>query len=314
MSLVKLVPGYRDYLWGGHKLVDEFHKNFKGDVLAETWELSCYPDNPSRIASGEEKGLTLPEYIGKLGNEVLGRSCRKFSDFPILIKLIDAKRPLSIQVHPDNAYAREHESEYGKTEMWYIVDAEPSAFLYYGFDHEISKGEFEERIKNNTLEDVLHKAYVKKGETYFIPSGTLHAIGAGITIAEIQQNSNITYRIYDYGRIDKDGKPRELHIEKALDVTERKPVRDIPDAYPHIGICDYYVVDKISTNVEKSGTASFISDEKSFAHVLFVDGEGEIECSGESLHFEKGDSFFIGAGSGEYKITGKREALITKVP
>lgn len=314
MSIVKLEPGYRDYLWGGHKLVDEFHKNYAGDMLAETWELSCYPDNPSKIASGEEKGRTLPDYIGKLGSQILGTNCRKFEDFPILIKFIDAKKPLSIQVHPDNKYAMEHEGEYGKTEMWYIVDAEPGAFLYYGFEHEIAGNEFEERIKNNTLEEVLHKAYVKKGETYFIPSGTLHAIGKGITIAEIQQNSNITYRIYDYGRIDKNGKPRELHIAKALDVTKREPVKDIPSADPHIGICDYFSVDKIYLDGENYKTISGVVDEKSFLHVLFCEGEGEIECGGERLHFEKGDGFFIGADSGVYSITGKCEALVTRIP
>lgn len=314
MSIVKLEPGYRDYIWGGHKLVDEFHKHYDGDVLAETWELSCYPDNPSKIASGEDKGLTLPEYIEKHGKNVLGKNCEKFKYFPVLIKLIDAKKPLSIQVHPDNEYALKNEGEYGKTEMWYIVDAEPNAFLYYGFKRELSKEEFEDRIKNNDLEEVLHKAYVKKGETYFIPSGTLHAIGKGITIAEIQQNSNITYRIYDYGRLGKDGKPRELHIAKALDVTKLEPVRNIPSANPHIGICDYFSVDKIYLDGENYKSVSGKVDDDSFVHILFVEGEGEISSNNETLHFEKGDGFFIGAGSKDYSISGKCEALITKIP
>ena len=215
MSVLKLLPAYKDYLWGGHRLVDEYNKEYDGDILAETWELSCHPDGPSRIANGRYAGKTLEEYIEAEGKGVLGTHCRRFRDFPILIKFIDAKQDLSVQVHPDNRYALKNEGQYGKTEMWYVVDAGEDATLYYGFKEEISKEEFAERIENDTVLDVLNKVPVQKGDVLFIESGTIHAIGADILIAEIQQNSNVTYRVYDYGRVGKDGKKRDLHIEKA---------------------------------------------------------------------------------------------------
>ena len=237
MSVLKLIPACKDYLWGGHRLVDEYNKEYDGDILAETWELSCHPDGPSRIANGRYAGRTLAEYIEAEGKGVLGTHCRRFRDFPILIKFIDAKQDLSVQVHPDNRYALKNEGQYGKTEMWYVVDAGEEATLYYGFKEEISKEEFAERIQNDTVLDVLNKVPVQKGDVLFIESGTIHAIGADILIAEIQQNSNVTYRVYDYGRVGKDGKKRDLHIEKALAVTQD----DAPDGRQCLGriICQH---------------------------------------------------------------------------
>jgi len=232
MSILKLKPGCKDYLWGGSKLIREYGKEYAGDVLAETWELSCHPDGPSVIDGGEYAGWTLAEYIEKKGKAVLGSSCSRLQDFPILIKLIDAKDNLSIQVHPDNQYALENEGQYGKTEMWYVLDAGEDAFLYYGFDKEISLEEFSGRIQEDTLTEVLHAVPVQKGDVLFIEAGTIHAIGKDILIAEIQQNSNVTYRVYDYGRTGKDGKKRELHIEKALAVTNRAPAERDGKCYP----------------------------------------------------------------------------------
>ena len=193
---------------------DEYGKKCDFDKVAESWELSCHKDGNSVIDSGEYKGLTLSEYVEKAGKAVLGTDCEKFENFPILIKLIDAKDNLSVQVHPDNEYALRVEGEYGKTEMWYVVDCDPGASLLYGFTHEISKEEFRQRIENNTLLEVTNRVEVHPGDVFFIESRTLHAIGKGILIAEIQQNSNTTYRVYDYGRVGADGKPRQLHIEK----------------------------------------------------------------------------------------------------
>lgn len=311
MSVLKLKPAFKDYLWSGHRLVEEYNKDYEGDVLAESWELSCHPDGPSVIANGEFAGKTLQEYIDLAGKKVLGTNCDRFEMFPILIKLIDAKDNLSIQVHPSNEYALKNEKQYGKTEMWYIVDAEPGAFLYYGFEHEISKEEFEERIKNDTLTDVLHKAYVQKGDVFFIESGTLHAIGAGILIAEIQQNSNVTYRIFDYGRVGKDGKRRELHIDKALDVTKRTPVEKVVSPAPHIGECDYFVVDKISLDGKYIKEFRGTVGSESFMHILIMDGEGTLTNNGEVFEYKKGDSFFFPADSGDYSINGTLEAVVT---
>ena len=239
MAIFRLAPAFKDYLWGGTRLRDEYGKNCDFDKVAESWELSCHKDGPSVVADGEDKGLTLREYIEKHGKAVLGTDCEAFEDFPILIKLIDAKDNLSVQVHPDNDYAQRVEGEYGKTEMWYIVDCDEGAELLYGFKHEISKEEFAERIANNTLLDVTNNVPVHKGDVFFIKAGTLHAIGKGILIAEIQQNSNTTYRIYDYGRVGKDGKPRELHVEKAKDVTKLAPAEQYPDSPVCVFICQH---------------------------------------------------------------------------
>ena len=203
MPMLKLKPACKDYLWGGDRLRTDFGVESDLHPLAEAWVLSCHPDGPSTIVDGPDAGRTLADYIAEKGKGILGTDCEKFEDFPILTKLIDAKGNLSIQVHPSNEYALEHEHQYGKTEMWYILDCEPGAFLYYGFDHAISKEEFERRIQDNTLTEVLNAAPVHKGDVFFIPSGTLHAICQGIVIAEIQQNSNVTYRIYDYGQIGR---------------------------------------------------------------------------------------------------------------
>ena len=222
MEILKLNAPCKDYIWGGNRLREEYGKVSDADKIAESWELSCHKDGQSVIANGKDKGKMLSEYVAENKN-ALGTACDRFEYFPILIKLIDAKDNLSVQVHPDNDYAMRVEGEYGKTEMWYIVDCEEGSQLIYGFDKEISREEFADRIKNNTLLEVTNNVPVHKGDVFFIESGTLHAIGKGILIAEIQQNSNTTYRVYDYGRVGKDGKPRELHIEKAIDVTELCP-------------------------------------------------------------------------------------------
>jgi len=226
--------------------VEEYGKEACGEVLAETWELSCHPDGPSVIENGVYAGKTLQQYIEEQGKAVLGTHCRRFRDFPILVKFIDAKDNLSIQVHPDNRYALSHEGQYGKTEMWYVMDAGKDAFLYYGFRKEISTAEFERRIRENTLLEVLNAVPVQKGDVLFIESGTLHAIGKDILIAEIQQNSNVTYRVYDYGRVGKDGRKRDLHIEKALAVTYLVPIIRDKSSYPHVADCDYFTVDKLN--------------------------------------------------------------------
>lgn len=269
MAVLKLTPAFKDYLWGGTRLRDDFQKDCDFDKIAESWELSCHKDGPSTIANGEFKGLTLSEYIDKAGKSVLGTDCEKFENFPILIKLIDAKDNLSVQVHPDNEYAQRVEGEYGKTEMWYIVDCDEGATLLYGFKDTITKDEFAQRIADNTLLEVTNAVPVKKGDVFFIQAGTLHAIGKGILIAEIQQNSNTTYRIYDYGRVGKDGKPRELHVEKAKDVTDLCPAKAYPetpveqkDGYTSklLSACDYFT----TYAVDVDSKAVLEADEKSF--------------------------------------------------
>lgn len=313
MALLKLLPSFKDYLWGGHRLADEYNKKYDGAVLAESWELSCHPDGMSVIANGKYSGMTLDDFIKAEGKEVLGENCRRFRDFPILIKFIDAKDNLSIQVHPDNRYALKNEGQYGKTEMWYVMDAAEGAYLYYGFKKEISKEEFARRIEDDTLLEVLNAVPVHKGDVFFIESGTMHAIGKDILIAEIQQNSNVTYRVYDYGRTGKDGKKRELHIDKALAVTRRTPSVSFKSSYPHVADCDYFTVDKLNLDGNVMGKIEGVVTDKSFASILFLDGNGKISSGGETIEYQKGDSILITADSGSYKIEGSCDALVTTI-
>lgn len=313
LGIWKLKPACKDYIWGGRRLLDEYGKEYAKDILAETWELSCHPDGPSVIANGVYAGKTLRQYIDEQGKDVLGTNCGRFADFPILIKLIDAKENLSIQVHPDDAYALKHEGQYGKTEMWYVMDAGEDAFLYYGFGMEVSREEFERRIREDTLPDILNAVPVQKGDVLFIEPGTIHAIGKNILIAEIQQNSNVTYRVYDYGRIGKDGKKRELHIEKALAVTNRRSADRDKSSYPHVADCDYFTVDRLhldGTVMEK--IEGFVS-EASFVSILVLDGSGSISGADGAMEYKKGDSFFLPAGSGAYQMKGSCDALVTTI-
>ncbi len=319
MNPIKLKPAFKDYLWGGTRLRDDFGKECDFEKIAESWELSCHKDGNSVVADGEFAGLTLAEYIEKQGKSVLGTNCEKFENFPILIKLIDAKDNLSVQVHPDNEYAMRVEGEYGKTEMWYIVDCDEGATLLYGFKHEISKEEFRERIANNTLLEVTNAVPVKKGDVFFIEAGTLHAIGKGILIAEIQQNSNTTYRIYDYGRVGADGKPRQLHVDKAVEVTDLCPAKPYPQSEPAVkegwsekllSSCEYFTVHAL----EIDSRAWLEADEKSFVHILITEG-GCVYSSAETQAIElvKGDSLFVPAGLGKFELTGNCTAVMTHI-
>lgn len=311
MAIVKLRPSCKDYLWGGQKLKTEFHKKYDGEILAETWELSCHRDGPSYIADGEYAGATLEEYIVMEGRKILGRHAGKFQQFPILIKFIDAAQDLSVQVHPCDEFALKNEQQYGKTEMWYVVDCEEDASLYYGFSREVSREELKKRIQNKTLLEVLNKVYVQKGDVLFIEPGTIHAIGKGCVIAEIQQNSNVTYRVYDYGRKGKDGKERDLHIEKALQVTNLVPIRRSKTFEPHLAECEYFTVDKLVLDGRIMKKMSGTLDKSTFVSVLAVSGEGLVRSGDETVAFQKGDSVFLTADTGNYEIEGKCEALIT---
>lgn len=315
MYILKLNPVFKDYLWGGTKLRDEY--GFESDLtkLAEGWMLSCHKDGENTIENGEFAGNTLTEVINS-NPDFLGENGKKFEYFPILIKLIDAKNDLSVQVHPDNEYAMRVEKEYGKTECWYILDCDEGAELIYGFNREITSEEFKEKIADNTFLEAVNKVKVKKGDLFFIEAGTLHAIGKGILLAEIQQNSNTTYRVYDYGRLGADGKPRELHVEKAIDVTncvpptrstepEGKLVEYDNYSTQLLTECDLFSVKKVSVKDFFDGVA----DEKSFVSVLVTDGVGTID----GIDIKKGDSLFIPANYGTFTIKGNIEAIITRV-
>ena len=303
MAILKLKPACKDYLWGGRRLVEEFGIESDKKILAEAWMLSCHPDGSSTVG-----GETLTDYISRHGEKILGTNCRRFRDFPILIKFIDARENLSVQVHPTDEYALAHEGQLGKSEMWYVLDAEKNSVLYCGFKEKISREEFVARIKNNSLVEVLNAVPARRGDVIFIPAGTIHAVGKGVLLAEIQQNSNVSYRICDYGR----GRP--LHIAQAFDVTNLAPATLRGENYPHLAACDYFVVDRLVLDGKILSEARGVVDEKTFLSVLILGGEGKIFCGGEEIFYRKGDSFMLTAGAGDWKICGNCDALLTTVP
>lgn len=226
-----LKPVGKDYLWGGKRLQSEFGKDCGMNPLAETWECSTHPDGISIVVSGIYAGQNLKEVLEE-HPEYLGSCSDTYSELPIIIKLIDAQQNLSVQVHPNDAYAKTYENgQNGKTEMWYILDAAPDAHLVYGFCQTISRSELRQHLENGTIEPYLNWIHVKKGDVFFIKAGTVHAIGAGILLAEIQQSSNLTYRLYDYNRTDQNGNKRKLHIERALNVIDMSV--SLSSAQPH---------------------------------------------------------------------------------
>lgn len=313
MKPVLLNPAFKDYLWGGTRLKTDFNKKSDLDIVAESWELSTHPAGESAVADGEYAGLTLSAYIEKIGRKYLGKNALAFDYFPLLIKFIDAKKDLSIQVHPNDEYAKEHEGEYGKTEMWYILDCEEGAYLYYGFNRVITKEEYRQRIADNTLIEVLNRVPVKKGDVFFIEAGTVHAICSGIVICEIQQNSNTTYRVYDYDRRDANGNTRPLHIEQAIAVSSLCP----PPAHTEkntagdctLSSCKYFTVKKYVVNGEKN--LSVTPD--CFQSLIVADGCGTLKFDGETIPFKKGDSIFIPAQSVDYQLTGCCEVILSYV-
>ncbi len=304
--ITKLTPAYKDYLWGGIKLKEHYGKVFDGDILAESWELSCHPDGESIIASGASAGMSLSAWLAK-NPDGMGTNGAKYDGFPILIKFIDAKQDLSIQVHPDDDYAQKYEGDNGKNEMWYIAEADDDAFIYYGFKHNITKEEYAQRISDNTLLDVLHRVDVKKGDCFFIEAGTVHAIGAGCLIAEVQQSSNVTYRVYDYARRGVDGKLRELHIEKAQEVSTLAPANNTVADEQKLVDCKYFAVEDIKV----SGEREFVANERTFHSILVLSGTGTMVCGDETLELAKGESIFVSAASGSYKLSGDFHALLT---
>lgn len=300
MEIVKLKPAVKDYIWGGKKL-KEWGKSSSSDIIAECWELSFNLDGPSLIDSGKDKGKFLKDIATPSD---IGSVPASFQFFPILNKLIDAADNLSVQVHPSDDYALANEGQYGKTEMWYVIHAEPGSGLYVGFQNETTPEEVRDAVDKGTLLSLLSFHEVKEGETYFIPSGTVHAIGRGVMVMEIQQNSTLTYRLYDYKRLGKDGKPRELHLEKALKVLDYHPYNPPHFKKPCLGACSYFQVYEVPFDGEKN----IVAPKDSFVSLTFVEGEGSFA----SLPFKKGDTFFVPCGKSGV-IKGKGKAILSQV-
>ena len=306
---IKTIPVYKDYLWGGTSLARYYHKNNADYNIAESWELSVHPDGMCHV--GDQ---SLKKYI-ELNPGCLG--INSVNKLEIMIKLIDAKAPLSIQVHPDNTYANAIEHDSGKVEMWVVLKCLADSFLYYGLNQAITKNELETKINNNTILDVLNKVKVKQNDIFLIEPGTIHAIGAGIVVCEIQQSSNITYRIYDFDRKDKLGNKRELHIAKALAVCNLQPTivntkpqctliknkqiqLDFLRGCPYFNTYQYYVNDSVDLAVGI----------ESFSVIIMIDGTGTVSYDDLKYELQKGETLFIPAQKHQLKVQGKCTFLL----
>ncbi|MEI6602294.1 MAG: type I phosphomannose isomerase catalytic subunit [Clostridia bacterium] len=320
-------PVFKDYIWGGRALA-AFGKTLPSDgIVAESWEISSHPDGESIVANGAFAGQTLTALVNQLGEALVGNALppEKVKKFPLLVKLIDARQSLSVQVHPDDAFAYKHEDgELGKSEMWYILSALPGAQLVYDVAPGTTRASFAEAIAAGRVQDCLNYVAVKAGDVIDIPAGMLHAIGEGIVLAEIQQNSNTTYRVYDFDRTDANGNTRPLHIEKSLDVIDF-------DTASHLGIVspapqkisdaliktnlvsnDYFTVEKL----ELDGAMHEHADGSRFFIYVVLDGSGVITATNgaDPITVAKGTSVLIPASLGSYEISGTLTALKAYVP
>ena len=300
MELVKLKPGVKDYIWGG-TYFKKFNKGTSLDRVSECWELSVRDNDSSIIASGKDEGKRLIDVITK---EDIGPVMDRFPYFPLLIKLIDAKENLSVQVHPSDDYALKYEQSFGKSEMWHIISADEGSGLYVGLNKDYSKEEIEKALKEGSILNCLNFFKVKPGDTFVINPGTIHAIGAGVRLIEIQQNSNLTYRLYDYNRVDKDGNPRELHIKKALDVIDYKQYKVVKSTNELLADNKYFTVKEVNFDKELEIDAN----ERAFISFTFLEGEGLVN----DIPYSKYDTFFLPYGK-KCLIKGKGKVVISTV-
>ena len=301
-KIYRLTPACKDNIWGGNKL-RAYGKESDKDRIAESWELSFTNGGEAEIDDGRKMSEAFPR-------ESWGANAERFHAFPVLTKFIDAQDKLSVQVHPSDEYALKHEGQFGKTEMWYVVEADEGAGLYMGLERECSSEEFASAVADGSVEELLSFKKVKRGDVYFIPSGTIHAIGAGTVIFEIQQNSTLTYRLYDYMRRDKDGNLRELHVDKAMKVSLLEPYKErVFDKCDEslIGVCEYFETHKYQLNFTKK---TFNVGNESCLSITCVGGEGTVE--GEKISL--GDTFFIPSGAGEITVDGNLEIITVTIP
>ena len=313
--MFRLEPAYKDYIWGGTRLQSVFHKNAPFARVAESWELSVHPDGLTRIGGAADPGMTLRDYLAAHPEATPGIS---LETFPILVKLIDAKTPLSVQVHPDDAYARAHADSPGKTELWHILATESGAYLYLGVRRAVTREELSARIKDGTVETVLRRVEVHPGETYYIPAGTLHAIGSGVLLAEVQESSNLTYRVFDYGRRDALGNTRPLHIEQALAVATLNPTDCTPpgsgaciaapgeSTLQTLVNCPYFTMQRIALISEEAVPL----EKQAFTHLLCVEGVMDVRQDGICISLAKGEGLFV-PGNEAVTIAGRAAALCT---
>ncbi len=316
---LKFSPILKDKIWGGTKLKSIFGKNAETDKLGESWELSGYDGDESVVTNGILAGNNLTELIEIYMGELVGDKI--FDEyglsFPLLFKLIDANENLSIQVHPGDEVAAERHNSYGKTEMWYVVDADPGAELIIGFTKDCTRDEYLDALEEDKVEDLLQKVQVKKGDVFFIPAGLVHAIGKGVVVAEIQQSSDITYRIYDYNRKDDKGNGRELHTEQALDVinfsASKNPKTDynvqLNEITPLVE-CDYFTTNMLRFDAPVTRNYGTLD---TFVAYMCLEGNMIIECNDIKTIVNKGDTVLIPASINELGLVPEKEVTLLEV-
>lgn len=317
---LKFDPIYKQLIWGGEKLKENYGKTGAPPQTGESWEISGVENNISIVANGFLKGNDLEELIEIYMGDLVGdKVFREFElRFPVLIKYINSNDDLSIQVHPDDRYAEEHHGGKGKTEMWYIMEAEEEAHLIVGFRENIDRKSFMERLNGNTLEKILNFISIEKGDVLFIPAGRIHAIGPGIVLAEIQETSDLTYRIYDWNRTGSNGKPRELHIEHALNVLDYKAHNDYKTDYAHIknssvnlADCPYFTTQMIHFDQPVDKDYNLID---SFVIYMCVDGHVDIYYrGGEPVTMKKGETILVPAMLKEISLIPQVESRVLEV-
>lgn len=310
---LQFYPILKERIWGGEKLKTVLHKDITSKITGESWELSAVNGDVSIIANGELKGTSLQELIDNSPDEILGTkvSNRFGKQFPLLFKFIDAREDLSIQVHPNDELAKERHNSFGKTEMWYVMQADEGSRIIVGFKEKSNQEEYLEKLNNKEVLSLLEQVAAKQGDVFFLETGTVHAIGAGILLAEIQQTSDITYRIYDFDRVDAQGKTRELHVDMALeainyDVVEtQKKYKTEKNVFNDVVDCPYF-----TTNIlPLQGTIEIDKTPESFTVYMCVEGYFEIEYYNKKYSYKKGDTVLIPAGMNMFKISGNASIL-----
>lgn len=311
--LVKLSPIFRDYLWGGRELTDRFGFRCDYDHVAEAWVVGAHPAGQSVVSSGRHSGKKLGDYINTVGKEILGWKCSHLAAFPILVKFIDAHEDLSVQVHPDDDYAMENEGQYGKNEMWYVLDAKEGSGLYVGFREDVTEEQVRASVTDGSLISLLNFVPTRPGDVFFIPAGTVHAIGKGNLICEVQQSSDCTYRLYDYGRRDKYGNLRELHIEKAMAVMDlhKYEPQDLESFENLICRCKYFEVFKY--DVTKASDTVLPFEDSVFKAIVCVSGEGEAVSGSCRMPLRAGDAVFAAAFAGDITLRGNMSVMVCHV-
>ncbi len=312
----KFQPILKERLWGGTKLKEVLGKPIVSDITGESWELSAVQGDISIVANGTLSGTPLQEIIDEEPEALLGKDVvRRFGkDFPILIKFIDAKQDLSIQLHPNDKLAKERHNSFGKTEMWYVMDADPGANLIVGFNKNVTREEYSKSLENDSLLDLLNYEQVEEGDTFFINTGKIHAIGAGVLLAEIQQTSDITYRVFDFNRKDKNGNLRELHTDLALDAMDYTKKDDFKVVYDKksnvvntMVECPYFKTNYL--NLTQTLNLD-VSKRSSFTILMCVDGSAEISTNTGSVEIKKGETVLVPANSQNLTINTRNTKLL----